>query len=95
MRSPNSKLIAINDWAVSTDALAAVLRVQPDGAVVNIVSFTDRLRKVAASMDLATLDHVYITALKWSRDSKTLLVRVKGHGGRRELERRIVVRVIP
>ena len=76
--SPNSKLIAINDWAVSTEAPASVLRVQPDGAVAEIVSFTDRLRKVAASKDLAALDHVSITALKWSRDSKSLIVRVKG-----------------
>jgi hypothetical protein len=66
-----------------------VLRVLPDGAVAEINSFTDRIKKLAA------LDHVYITALKWSRDSKTLLVHVTGHGGRRELERRFVVRVIP
>jgi hypothetical protein len=93
--SPNSKLIAINDWAVSTEALTSVLRVRPDGAAAEINSFTDRVKKLVAREDLAALDHVYITALKWSRDSMTLLVQVKGHGGRRELERRIAVRVIP
>ena len=91
--SPNGKLIAINNRAVSNEAYVFVPRVLPVGAVAEINSFADRIKKLVAGKELAALDHVYITALKWSRDSKTLLVQVNGHGSGRELERRIAVRV--
>ena len=93
--SPDSKLIAINDRALSNEAWVSVFRVLPEGHVAEIGSFTERIKKLHTGKDSAPFDHLYVTALKWSRDSKTLLVQVKGHGDRREVDRRITVRVIP
>jgi hypothetical protein len=78
--SPNSKMVAVENAASSTDSFVHVFRVWSPNKVSEINQVADFLKARFFDNENIRGDHRYAELDKWSSDSKSLIVRLRAHG---------------
>ncbi len=78
--SPDSTMVAITDAASSTDSFVLVFRVLSPTTFEEVKEVRQVLDQKFFNNSRIYGDHRYAKVVRWSRDSKSLLVELRAHG---------------